>query len=204
MNAAPKTIAYTPLLAGSFPNYAVSFVHRAISMRAAVGLGALFLSVAGFLGYMYFQEWRLRRGFNKFGRQGLQPGAGGTSQAALAPRRTLIRQSVKAAANRPAAQNGNSPIWLTANEQSVSATNPRQGYFRGAVHVQGDDALSEIFVDGAFFGSAPATLRLPEGSHVVQVKREGVVQYTRELVVVADSELTLYPLPKTPPPHSTL
>jgi hypothetical protein len=48
-----------------------------------------------------------------------------------------------------------------------------------------------VFVDGAFVGNSPAKLKLPEGSHVIEVKKTGYKGYRRELKVTAGSELIL-------------
>ena len=57
--------------------------------------------------------------------------------------------------------------------------------------VNADDQTSEIFVDGAFVGNPPARLKLPVGTHVVEVRKAGFKDYRRQLNVVDGSELTL-------------
>jgi hypothetical protein len=43
----------------------------------------------------------------------------------------------------------------------------------------------EVYVDGAFLGTAPAHLRLTPGVHAVEVRRGGYETWTRQLTVVA-------------------
>ena len=61
----------------------------------------------------------------------------------------------------------------------------------GLVMVKADDDRSEVFVDGAFVGTSPATLKLAAGAHVVEVKRTGFKPYRRELQISAGAELNL-------------
>jgi TPR repeat protein len=61
----------------------------------------------------------------------------------------------------------------------------------GYVMVMTEETRSEVFVDGAFVGNPPAKLKLPEGSHVVEVKKSGFKDYRRELRVISGSDLTL-------------
>lgn len=50
---------------------------------------------------------------------------------------------------------------------------------------------AEVSVDGAFVGNAPATLRLPAGKHTVKVALAGYREWTKDLTVLASSELKL-------------
>jgi len=61
----------------------------------------------------------------------------------------------------------------------------------GYVMVMTEEARSEVFVDGSFVGNPPAKLKLPEGLHVVEVKKAGFKDYRRELRVISGSDLTL-------------
>jgi TPR repeat protein len=79
---------------------------------------------------------------------------------------------------KPASANTNAP----ATTASVST---------GLVAVKTDDDRSEVFVDGAFVGNSPATLKLAAGPHVVEVKRTGFKPYRRELQVSAGADLNL-------------
>ena len=61
----------------------------------------------------------------------------------------------------------------------------------GNVTLKAEDEQCEVFVDGAFVGNSPAKLKLPEGPHIVEVKKAGFKDYRRELKVMAGSDLTL-------------
>ena len=50
---------------------------------------------------------------------------------------------------------------------------------------------SEVIVDGAFAGNAPANLRLAPGIHIVEVKAAGYATFKRELRVTAGGEVPL-------------
>jgi len=62
---------------------------------------------------------------------------------------------------------------------------------RGMVMVTSAPDNSEIYVDGAFVGNAPANLKLTEGIHIIEVKRTGFKPYKKELRVIGSSELNL-------------
>ena len=61
----------------------------------------------------------------------------------------------------------------------------------GTIAVSSTPDGAEISVDGAFMGNAPATLKLPPGKHVVRVALSGYKEWTREITVLAGSELKL-------------
>jgi hypothetical protein len=50
---------------------------------------------------------------------------------------------------------------------------------------------ADIVVDGRFVGNSPATLRLPEGTHVVEVRKDGLQPYRKEIHVTDKSNQTL-------------
>ena len=62
---------------------------------------------------------------------------------------------------------------------------------RGLVMVTSTPENAEIFTDGAFVGNAPATLKLSEGIHIIEVKIAGFKSYRKELRVIGSSELRL-------------
>jgi len=61
----------------------------------------------------------------------------------------------------------------------------------GSVTVNSVPAGAEITVDGAFVGNAPATLKLPVGKHTVKVTIAGYKDWTRDLSILAGSEVTV-------------
>jgi hypothetical protein len=68
---------------------------------------------------------------------------------------------------------------------------PPSSTAKGTVSVTAEPDNAEIFVDGQFIGNSPATLRLPEGKHVVEVKKDGLRAYRQEVHMTGESELTL-------------
>ena len=61
----------------------------------------------------------------------------------------------------------------------------------GAVAVSTIPDGADISVDGLFVGSAPATLKLAPGKHVISVSQHGFKAWSRELSVLPGSEVTL-------------
>ncbi|MGA3295468.1 MAG: trypsin-like peptidase domain-containing protein [Candidatus Acidiferrales bacterium] len=64
----------------------------------------------------------------------------------------------------------------------------------GRVSFTSDNPGSEIYVDGKFFGQAPATVSLPVGSHHVEIKTPGKKSWERDLEVLKDRQITLHPV----------
>lgn len=50
---------------------------------------------------------------------------------------------------------------------------------------------AEVYVDDAFVGNAPATLKLPAGKHTVKVSEKGYAAWTKEISVFAGSEVNM-------------
>ncbi len=84
------------------------------------------------------------------------------------------------------------PLWVT-NTQTHASTAPIEPN-TGTIHVVTEDEYCEIYVDGAVCGNSPATLRLPQGEHWIQVKRDGWRDYHREVFLGAGANLSLRPL----------
>ncbi|MFZ0959978.1 MAG: PEGA domain-containing protein [Terriglobia bacterium] len=61
----------------------------------------------------------------------------------------------------------------------------------GAVAVSTVPDGADISVDGNFVGSAPATLKLAAGKHVISVGQQGYKAWSRELSVLPGSSVTL-------------
>jgi len=81
---------------------------------------------------------------------------------------------------------------LAAHASPVSATpEPAAGGKTGSVIVKADDESSEVFVDGAFVGNAPARLKLAEGNHLIEVKLAGHKDYRKQIAVGDGAELNL-------------
>jgi hypothetical protein len=62
---------------------------------------------------------------------------------------------------------------------------------KGSVIVNSVPAGAEVYVDNAFVGNAPATLRLPNGKHTVKISQTGYKSWSRELAVFSGSEVQL-------------
>jgi TPR repeat protein len=65
------------------------------------------------------------------------------------------------------------------------------GAATGFVNLKGDDESGEIYVDGAYFGNPPARLKLADGTHVIEVKKQGFKTYHKEVTVSGGSDLNL-------------
>jgi hypothetical protein len=50
---------------------------------------------------------------------------------------------------------------------------------------------ADVYVDEAFVGNAPATLKLPAGKHTVKVAQSGYATWTKEVSVFAGSEVNM-------------
>ena len=72
---------------------------------------------------------------------------------------------------------------------STSSTSFPSGFGVLTITSEPDDA--ELYVDGKFHGNAPATLKLPAGSHTIVLKSPGLPDYTRTIEIPPSSKLTL-------------
>jgi S1-C subfamily serine protease len=61
----------------------------------------------------------------------------------------------------------------------------------GTVTISSDPDGAEIFVDDKFLGNAPATLKLPTGSHAIVLKFPGHAEWRRTLEVLKSSKASL-------------
>ena len=69
----------------------------------------------------------------------------------------------------------------------------------GTVKIESDPPGAEIFVDYAFVGQTPSTLRLASGSHRIELKSPGKIEWQRNLDVTKDSQITLHPVLESSP-----
>ena len=74
-------------------------------------------------------------------------------------------------------------------ESSATAKSPSSAFGTLTITAEPDDA--ELYVDGKFHGNAPATLRLPAGTHTIVLKSPGLPDYTRTIEIPASSKLSL-------------
>jgi PEGA domain len=64
----------------------------------------------------------------------------------------------------------------------------------GSVAIASDPAGAEVYVDGHFVGQTPATLHLASGAHRIELRASGKRDWSRELEVIKDSEVTVRPV----------
>jgi len=69
----------------------------------------------------------------------------------------------------------------------------------GTVRIESDPPGAEIYVDYAFMGQTPSTLRLASGSHRIDLKSPGKIEWQRNLDVSRDSQITLHPVLESSP-----
>jgi S1-C subfamily serine protease len=62
---------------------------------------------------------------------------------------------------------------------------------KGKVSVSADLDGADIFIDGKFVGNAPAVFSLSSGPHRIEVKGPGGAEWSRDLEVLEDSEVSL-------------
>jgi hypothetical protein len=61
----------------------------------------------------------------------------------------------------------------------------------GSVAISSDPDGAEVYLDGKFVGNAPETLKLPAGSHTIQLKSAGRADWQRTIEILKDSQLNL-------------
>lgn len=74
---------------------------------------------------------------------------------------------------------------------SNETATPKLGGGLGKVAVECNEPGAEIRVDGRLLGNAPATLTLMPGPHIIELWKNGFARYSREITVLADSQVTL-------------
>ncbi|HKF21551.1 MAG TPA: PEGA domain-containing protein [Candidatus Angelobacter sp.] len=62
---------------------------------------------------------------------------------------------------------------------------------KGKILVTSVPDAADVFVDDAFVGNTPATLRLSPGKHTIKVSQTGYKAWTKDLSVIASSEVSL-------------
>jgi hypothetical protein len=64
----------------------------------------------------------------------------------------------------------------------------------GTVAILSDATGAEDYVDGHFVGQTPATLHLASGAHRIELRAGGKRDWSREIDVIRDSEVTVRPV----------
>jgi hypothetical protein len=75
--------------------------------------------------------------------------------------------------------------------KSTAPATPAVNDDKGSVIVNSTPEGAEVYVDDAFVGNAPATLRMSSGKHTLKVSQTGYKAWSRELTVLAGSEVQL-------------
>jgi|SRR5579863_3726423 len=103
--------------------------------------------------------------------------------------------TVRASAESPADSTEGVPATTQLAESSTPPAQspvsfaPPDGY--GQLTITSEPDAAEIFIDGKFHGNAPATLKLPAGSHTILIKSPGRPDFTRTLELPKSSKLNL-------------
>jgi hypothetical protein len=71
----------------------------------------------------------------------------------------------------------------------------------GYLTITSDPDSAEIFVDGKFNGTAPASLTLSTGAHRVLIRFPGLPDYARTIDIPKSSKLTIKVTFPTSPSH---
>jgi serine protease Do len=86
---------------------------------------------------------------------------------------------------------GDAPVSQNSATVSAVQAQPTQPEGSGTVSITSDPDGAEIFVDDKFFGDAPATLKLPAGTHSIVLKIPGRADWRRTLEVLKGNRATL-------------
>jgi hypothetical protein len=88
---------------------------------------------------------------------------------------------------------GESIVQLSAAPESTPAVSPAPAAAPvvGSYEIQSDPPSAEIYVDSAFIGNTPATLKLKPGQHNIRVSFNGYKDWSRDLTVQEGSEAHL-------------
>ena len=78
-----------------------------------------------------------------------------------------------------------------AGESKDKGAAPAKEANTGTISVSSTPDNAEISVDGAFMGNTPATLKLTPGKHTIRVVLTGYKEWTKEITVLAGSEVRL-------------
>ena len=80
--------------------------------------------------------------------------------------------------------------FVSAQTAPSASPTPSAGK-QGSVSINSNEEEAEVLVDGSFVGNAPAKLKLAEGTHVIEVKKDGYKPFKKEIKVTEGSELNL-------------
>jgi len=110
---------------------------------------------------------------------------------------TTVRASAESPAD-PAESAATTQLAETSTPTTSSSIPPTPPDGYGQLTITSEPDAAEIYVDGKFHGNAPATLKLPAGSHAILLKSPGRPDYTRTLELPKSSKLNLKAIFDTP------
>jgi hypothetical protein len=77
------------------------------------------------------------------------------------------------------------------SDSSAAPSTPAAASSTGSVELRSTPDGVEVYVDGAFFGNSPATLKLVPGQHTIRVTQAGYKEWSRDITVQSGSEAHL-------------
>ena len=80
---------------------------------------------------------------------------------------------------------------LSPAQPTASSTAPGGMPATGSIEVHSTPEGAEVYVDGAFIGNAPATLKLSPGQHTIRVTQSGFKEWSRDITVQSGSDAHL-------------
>lgn len=80
---------------------------------------------------------------------------------------------------------------VVRNSEEGEETASNGAAHTGSVAVESTPAGADVYLDSAFVGNAPATLKIPAGKHSLRVSLTGYKDWSKEITVLADSEVKL-------------
>jgi S1-C subfamily serine protease len=96
----------------------------------------------------------------------------------------------ESASNSPRENSAQVPL-AEESSPAANAQQPPAPEGTGTISITSDPDGAEIFVDDKFFGNAPATLRLPVGTHSINLKIPGRADWRRTLEVLKGNKASL-------------
>ncbi len=79
----------------------------------------------------------------------------------------------------------------TPSQPTASPNAPAGTPATGSIEVHSTPEGAEVYVDGAFIGNAPATLKLSPGQHTIRVTQSGFKEWSRDITVQSGSDAHL-------------
>lgn len=161
-----------------------------------MGVLLLLVLAAGPLGYVFFRDWRLKRGYRHYVNKDLvKP----IPEANPADRPPIISDAFRQkpedeSASGTQGKQTEAGLNRTQAEQSPGLSPPHQSGAAsqtGTVVIYASDEQAEIFVDGMFFGNAPARLPLAAGTHDIEIRMGERELYQRKFFIRPGDELII-------------